>query len=102
LGPNALGYARSGLHGKILYARYTFSYTLPPEADGGRAMFEGVAIMRLRDGRIADCREVANTGPGFVDMNFAPERIVKILRAREMRLRPALKPPGIWLKPHSS
>jgi hypothetical protein len=43
-------------------------------------MFEGVAIMRLRDGRIADYREVANTGPGFADMNFAPERIVKILR----------------------
>ena len=67
--------------GRNLYARYTFSYTsLLPEAGGKRAMFEGVAIMRLRDGRIADYREVANTGPGFVDMNFAPERIAKILR----------------------
>jgi len=43
--------------GKILYARYTFSYkSLLPEAGGGRVMFEGVAIMRLRDGRIADYR----------------------------------------------
>jgi ketosteroid isomerase-like protein len=67
--------------GRILYARYTFSYkSLLPEAGGTRAMFEGVAIMRLRDSRIADSREVANTGPGFVDMNFAPERIAKLLR----------------------
>ena len=67
--------------GRILYARYTFSYkSLLPEAGGKRAMFEGVAIMRLRDSRIADSREVANTGPGFVDMNFAPERIAKLLR----------------------
>src|SRR5208282_1166436 len=48
--------------GRILYARYTSSYmSLLPEARGKRAMFEGVAIMRLRDGRIADYREVANT-----------------------------------------
>ena len=42
-------------------------------------MFEGVAIMRLRDGKIADYREVANTGPGFVDLKFAPARIAQIL-----------------------
>jgi ketosteroid isomerase-like protein len=79
--------------GKILYARYIFSYTsLLPEASGRRAMFEGVAIMRLRDGRIADYREVANTGPGFADMNFAPERIVKILRRQgdALKARPEL------------
>src|SRR6516225_10749035 len=62
--------------GRTLYARYTFSYrSLLPEADGGRAMFEGVAIMRLRDGLIVECREVAATGTGFVDLKFAPERI---------------------------
>ena len=38
--------------GQTLYARYTFSYrSLLPEANGARAMFEGVAIMTLRDGR---------------------------------------------------
>src|SRR5215471_19744926 len=64
--------------GSTLYARYTFSYrSLLPEADGARAMFEGVAIMRLRDGLIAEYREVAATGTGFVDMKFAPERIAK-------------------------
>jgi ketosteroid isomerase-like protein len=65
--------------GETLYARYTFSYrSTLPEARGGRAMFEGVAIMQLRDGKIAGYHEVANTAPGFVDMNFAPERIAKI------------------------
>ena len=65
--------------GETLYARYTFSYrSLLPEAKGARAMFEGVAIMKLRDGLIIEYREVANTAPSFVDMNFAPERIAKI------------------------
>ena len=41
--------------GETLYARYTFSYrSLLPEAKGARAMFEGVAIMKLRDGKIAE------------------------------------------------
>src|SRR5471030_3559660 len=35
--------------GTTLYARYTFSYrSTLPEAEGARAMFEGVAIMALR------------------------------------------------------
>jgi ketosteroid isomerase-like protein len=79
--------------GRMLYARYTFSYrSLLPEADGRRAMFEGVAIMRLRDGLIADYREVAATGTGFVDMNFAPERIAKIFarQAGALKARPEM------------
>ena len=66
--------------GKTLYARYTFSYRSKlPEAKGNRAMFEGVSIMQLRDGLIATYHEVANTAPAFVDLNFAPERIAKIV-----------------------
>ena len=55
-------------------------------------MFEGVAIMRLRDGLIAEYSEVANTGTGFVDMNFAPERIAKILarQASALKARPEM------------
>ena len=35
--------------GHTLYARYTFSYrSALPEANGARAMFEGVSIMTLR------------------------------------------------------
>ena len=76
--------------GRMLYARYTFSYrSLLPEAQGARAMFEGVAIMRLEQGLIAEYREVANAATGFVDMNFAPERIAKILarEGRELKAR---------------
>ena len=79
--------------GRALYARYTISYkSLLPEANGARALFEGVAIMRLRDGLIADYREVAATGTGFVDMNFAPERIAKIFsrQAEALKARPEM------------
>lgn len=69
--------------GRTLYARYTFSYVSTlPEAGGKRVGFEGVAIMKLRDGLIAEYREVANVGPAFVELGFAPERVCKIL-ARE-------------------
>jgi ketosteroid isomerase-like protein len=80
--------------GETLYARYTFSYRSNlPEAKGARAMFEGVAIMKLRDGKIACYHEVANTAPGFVDMNFAPERIAKLAarQGAELKSRPEMK-----------
>jgi ketosteroid isomerase-like protein len=80
--------------GKTLYARYTFSYrSTLPEAKGARAMFEGVAIITLRDGRIAEYDEVANTAPAFVDMNFAPERIAKILakQGAALKARPEMQ-----------
>src|ERR1700692_759961 len=73
---------------ETLYARYTFSYrSTLPEAKGARAMFEGVAIMKLRDGKIACYHEVANTATGFVDMNFAPERIAKIVAKQGAALK---------------
>jgi ketosteroid isomerase-like protein len=80
--------------GATLYARYTFSYrSTRPEAKGARAMFEGVAIMKLRDGKILEYREVANTAPGFIDMNFAPERIAKIVakQGAALKARPEMK-----------
>jgi ketosteroid isomerase-like protein len=80
--------------GKTLYARYTFSYrSLLPEANSARVMFEGVAIMTLRDGLIAEYHEVANTATGFVDMNFAPERIAKIVakQGAALKARPEMK-----------
>ena len=80
--------------GETLYARYTFSYrSTMAEAKGARAMFEGVAIMRLRDGKIASYHEVANTAPAFVDLNFAPERIAKIVgkQGAALKARPEMK-----------
>jgi limonene-1,2-epoxide hydrolase len=79
--------------GRTLYTRYTFSYrSTLPEAKGARVMFEGVAIMKLRDGRIAEYREVANTAAAFVAMNFAPERIAKIAarQGAELKARPEM------------
>ena len=74
--------------GATLYARYTFSYRSNlPEAKGARVMFEGVSIMKLRDAKIAEYHEVANTAPGFVDMNFAPARIVKIVAKQGAALK---------------
>jgi hypothetical protein len=66
--------------GTTLYARYTFSYVSTlPEARGKRVGFEGVAVMQLRDGLITEYREVANVGPAFVALGFAPERVCKLL-----------------------
>lgn len=79
--------------GTTLYARYTFSYRSKlPEANGGRAMFEGVAIITLRDGKIASYHEVANTAPAFVDLRFAPERIAKIVgkQGEALKARPEM------------
>ena len=80
--------------GKTLYAYYTFSYiSTLPEAGGARAMFEGVAIMTLKGGRIASYHEVANTAPAFVDLKFAPERIAKIVakQGASLKARPEMK-----------
>ena len=80
--------------GKTLYAHYTFSYrSTLPEAKGARVMFEGVAMMKLRDGTILEYHEVANTAPAFVDMNFAPERIAKIFakQGAALKARPEMR-----------
>ena len=80
--------------GETLYARYTFSYrSTLPEAKGARAMFEGVAIMKLRDGKVLRYHEVANTAPAFVELNFAPERIARIVakQGAELKSRPEMK-----------
>lgn len=80
--------------GTTLYARYTFSYkSILPEANGARAMFEGVAIMTLRGGKIVNYHEVANTAPVFVDLKFAPGRIAKIVakQGAELKARPEMK-----------
>ena len=80
--------------GKTLYAHYTFSYrSTLPEAKGARVMFEGVAMMKLRDRKILEYHEVANTAPAFVDMNFAPERIANIFarQGAALKARPEMR-----------
>ena len=43
--------------------------------------------MQLRDGRISEYHEVANTAPAFVTLNFAPERIARIVARQGAALR---------------
>jgi len=81
--------------GKMLYAYYTFSYVSTlPEAQGKkwgkRVGFDGVSIMTLKDGEIAEYREVANSSMGLLDIGFAPERVAKILakEAAHIKARP--------------
>ena len=77
--------------GTMLYAYYTFSYvSMLPEAKGKRVGFDGVSIMRLSNGRIAEYREVANAAIGLLDIGFAPERVAKILNkeAAHIKARP--------------
>jgi ketosteroid isomerase-like protein len=77
--------------GTMLYAYYTFSYVSTlPEAQGKRVGFDGVSILRLKDGKIAEYREVANSAIGLLDIGFAPERVAKILgkEARHIKERP--------------
>jgi ketosteroid isomerase-like protein len=77
--------------GTMLYAYYTFSYvSVLPEANGKRVGFDGVSIMRLENGKIAEYREVANSSIGLLDIGFAPERVAKILgkEARHIKERP--------------
>ena len=77
--------------GKTLYAYYTFSYVSTlSEAKGERVGFDGVSIMTLRDGKIAEYREVANSSIGLLEIGFAPERVAKILakEAAHIKARP--------------
>jgi hypothetical protein len=58
-----------------------------PEANGKRVGFEGVSMMKLSNGKIAEYSEVANVGPAFVDLGFAPERTAKILAKEGAHLK---------------
>jgi ketosteroid isomerase-like protein len=71
-----------------LYTRYIFSYDSKlPEAKGERAMYEAVAIMSLRDGKITEYREVVNSGTAFADMGFHPERLFKIFARKAAAMK---------------
>ena len=67
--------------------------SLLPEANGKRVGFEGVSMMTLEDGKIAEYSEVANVGTAFVELGFAPERTAKILakEGAHLKKQPAFK-----------
>ena len=75
-------------NGEMLYAYYTFSYVSTlPEAKGKRVGFDGVSIMQLQDGKIAEYREVANAGLGLLEIGFAPERVARILAKEHAQIK---------------
>jgi len=79
--------------GQTLYTRLLFSFrSLLPEAQRARAMLEVVSIMKMRGSLIAEYREIANVASALVDMNFAPERIAKIIarQGSELKKRPEM------------
>lgn len=79
--------------GRLAYVRYLFSYRSKlPEFAGRRAAFEGVAILRLRDGLIEDYHEVANALPGLAAMGFPEPRLARLAArmGRELMARPEM------------
>lgn len=76
--------------GGIGYARYVFSYRSKLAGhEGKRAVFEGVAICRLRDGLISDYKEVANAATGLSMLGFDDARLGRFAarQARELCAR---------------
>jgi hypothetical protein len=74
--------------GGIGYGRYVFSYVPVGEVCGGRrVMFEGVAICRMRDGLIAEYREIARETFALVEMEFAAGRVVKYITRQGAALK---------------
>ncbi len=62
------------------YARYVFSYrSREPESAGRIVVFCGIAFLRLRDGRIAEYREVFDRGVAFTQLGYATPRVAKLL-----------------------
>jgi hypothetical protein len=78
-------------NGTIGYVRYVFSYDSKlADAQGKRAVFEGVSICRLSDGLLADYREVADSVAGLHQLGFGSDRLVKLIgrEAQALRARP--------------
>jgi len=90
-------------HGSIGYARYCFSYvSKEPESAGQLIVFEGMARFRLEGGPenvlIADYDEVFDRGMAFVQLGYAGERVVKLLKryAQGWRTSPAVQAHLAW------
>jgi hypothetical protein len=78
-------------NGALGYVRYVFSYDSKlKDAQGKRAVFEGVSICRLDNGLIEDYREVADSVAGLQQLGFGSERLVKLIsrEAQALRARP--------------
>ena len=80
--------------GRLGYCVWLFSYTSSQgNADGKRVVAEGMSRFQLRDGLIVHYGEKFDSGMALMQMDFAPERLVKLLRrwGNEVRGKPALQ-----------
>ena len=86
--------------GNIGYARYCFSYvSKEPESAGEVIAFDGIARFRLaEEGLIADYDEVFDRGVAFMQLGYAGERVVKLLKryAGELRASPQVQAHLAW------
>jgi len=63
------------------YAHYCFSYaSRMPGAEGKPVVFEGMGHFRFQGDLIAEYREVFDRGLALAQLDFAPERIAKVVR----------------------
>ncbi len=74
-------------NGNVGYARYVFSYESKLDsAEGRRALFEGVAVCQLQNGKIAHYSEIANSATGLLGLGFPPERLAKFINKQKAEL----------------
>ncbi|MGB0632445.1 MAG: nuclear transport factor 2 family protein [Alphaproteobacteria bacterium] len=72
---------------QIGYARWVFSYmSVMEDSAGRRVAFEGMSQFQIRDGLIAQYREVFSAGIALAQLEMAPERIWKILNRQFVAL----------------
>jgi hypothetical protein len=65
---------------EIGYARYRFSYASTlPESLGKPVVFEGMSCFNFRDGKIARYSEVFDRGMALAQLDFAAERIKRVM-----------------------
>ena len=75
-------------NGTVGYARYVFSYDSKLDAfKGKRAVFEGIAVCQLSNGRISSYTEVANAAVGLSNMGFSAERLARFVAKQGDELR---------------
>jgi ketosteroid isomerase-like protein len=66
--------------GKTGYARYRFSYrSKVPGSAGKPIVFEGISVMQLQDGLIAQYAEVFDRGTAFVQLGFPAGKVARLL-----------------------
>ena len=78
--------------GEIGYARWVFSYSSTlPGSEGRRVVFEGMSCFELDGDKIYRYGEIFDSGVALAQLDFAPERLAKILgrSATELRGRQA-------------